>query len=88
MSKRETKWSLKVHFLVVDNSVNRKEMRERMRKVNTMGERDKQTDRHIERKREIVDRYIHNSGNSGRNGSGVVTMVVVMGERDREKRDE
>ena len=52
MSERETKWSLKVHFLVVESSVNREAMRERVSNVNIMGERDKQTDRHIERKRE------------------------------------
>ncbi|CAL5349981.1 unnamed protein product [Camellia sinensis] len=65
MSERETKWSLKVHFLVVKSSVNREEGRERVSKVNTIGERDRQThrekerekseretDRHRERKRE------------------------------------
>ena len=73
-----------MQFHEVDNSVNKEEMRERVSKVNTMEERDKQTDRHIERKRETVDQYLHNSGSSG---SEVVTMAVVMGERDREKRD-
>ena len=52
MSERETKWSLKVHFLVVESSVNREKMRERMSNVNTIGERDKQTHREKERERQ------------------------------------
>ena len=44
MSERETKWSLKVHFLVVESSVNRENGRERVSKVNTIGETDRQTD--------------------------------------------
>ena len=34
-------------------------MRERVSNVNTMGERDKQTDRHIEREREKSKRQTH-----------------------------
>lgn len=34
--ERETKWSLKLHFLVVESSLNREDERQIVSKVNTM----------------------------------------------------